>query len=143
MKRSRSLAIVTGALVAGLALAACSSSSSPGSTGGGGSTGGTTSGKASFDAGLTTVVNPSTKTGGTLTYGVAATPDSFDPGNTYYAWVLDLNRLWSTPLLTYKSCPGACGNTPHAAQGTIARGLEISSRMADMIGVERSGLRRC
>ena len=73
MKRSRSLAIVTGALVAGLALAACSSSS-PGTTSGGGSTGGTTSGKASFDAGLTTVVNPSTKTGGTLTYGVAATP---------------------------------------------------------------------
>jgi len=119
MKRSRSLAIVTGALVAGLALAACSSSS-PGTTGGGGSTGGTTSGKASFDAGLTTVVNPSTKTGGTLTYGVAATPDSFDPGNTYYAWVLDLNRLWSTPLLTYKSCPGACGDT--LAPG-IATGL--------------------
>jgi peptide/nickel transport system substrate-binding protein len=120
MKRSRSLAIVTGALVAGLALAACSSSST-GTTGGGGSTtGGTTSGKASFDAGLTTVVNPSTKTGGTLTYGVAATPDSFDPGNTYYAWVLDLNRLWSTPLLTYKSCPGACGDT--LAPG-IATGL--------------------
>jgi peptide/nickel transport system substrate-binding protein len=118
MKRSRSLAIVTGALVAGLALAACSSSS-PGTTGGG-STGGTTSGKASFNAGLATVVNPSTKTGGTLTYGVAATPDSFDPGNTYYAWVLDLNRLWSTPLLTYKSCPGACGDT--LAPG-IATGL--------------------
>jgi len=119
MKRSRSLAIVTGALVAGLALAACSSSST-GTTGGGGSTGGTTSGKASFDAGLTTVVNPSTKTGGTLTYGVAATPDSFDPGNTYYAWVLNLNRLWSTPLLTYKSCTGGCGDT--LAPG-IATGL--------------------
>jgi peptide/nickel transport system substrate-binding protein len=119
MKRSRSLAIVTGALVAGLALAACSSSST-GTTGGGGSTSGTTSGKASFNAGLTTVVNPSTKTGGTLTYGVAATPDSFDPGNTYYAWVLNLNRLWSTPLLTYKSCTGGCGDT--LAPG-IATGL--------------------
>ena len=119
MKRSRSLAIVTGALVAGLALAACSSSST-GTAGGGSTGGGTTSGKAAFNAGLTTVVNPSTKTGGTLTYGVAATPDSFDPGNTYYAWVLNLNRLWSTPLLTYKSCTGGCGDT--LAPG-IATGL--------------------
>jgi len=37
----------------------------------------------------------------------------------------------------------ACGNTPQEAQGTIARGLEMSPRMADMIGVERRGLRRC
>ena len=113
MKRSKSLAIVAGALVAGMALAACSSSSS-GTTGGGSSsstTGGSSSGKASFNAGLTGVVNPSTTKGGTLTYGVAATPDSFDPGNTYYAWVLNLNRLWATPLLTYKSCPGACGDS--------------------------------
>jgi peptide/nickel transport system substrate-binding protein len=110
MKRSRSLAIVAGALVAGLALAACSSSSSGGATGGG-STGAASGGKASFNAGLTSTVNPSTKKGGTLTYGVAATPDSFDPGNTYYAWVLNLNRLWATPLLTYKSCTGGCGDT--------------------------------
>jgi peptide/nickel transport system substrate-binding protein len=116
MKRPRSLAIVAGALVAGLALAACSSGGS-GTTGGsgatgGGSTGGASSGgKAAFNAGLANVVNPSTKKGGTLTYGVAATPDSFDPGNTYYAWVLNLNRLWATPLLTYKSCTGGCGDT--------------------------------
>jgi peptide/nickel transport system substrate-binding protein len=108
--------IVAGALVAGLALAACSSSgsstTSSSSTAGGGSTGGASSGgKAAFNAGLSAAVNPSTKKGGTLTYGVAATPDSFDPGNTYYAWVLNLNRLWSTPLLTYKSCPAGCGNT--------------------------------
>ena len=118
MKRSRSLAIVTGALVAGMALAACSSGGS--STTGGGSTGGSSAGKASFNAGLTSVVNPSTKKGGTLTYGVAATPDSFDPGNTYYAWVLNLNRLWATPLLTYKSCTGGCGDTMTAG---IATGL--------------------
>jgi peptide/nickel transport system substrate-binding protein len=104
MKRSRSLAVVTGALVAGLTLAACSSSSPS-------STSGSSGGKASFNAGLTGVVNPSTAKGGTLTYGVAATPDSFDPGNTYYAWVLNLNRLWATPLLTYKSCTGGCGDT--------------------------------
>jgi peptide/nickel transport system substrate-binding protein len=119
MRRRRSLAIAAGALTAGLALAACSSSSTT-STGGNatttpttGSSGGSTTGTSAsvFNAGLSDVVNPSTKTGGTLTYGVAATPDSFDPGNTYYAWVLDMNRLWATPLTTYKSCPGACANT--------------------------------
>ena len=25
--------------------------------------------------------------------------------------MLNLNRLWATPLVTYKSCTGACGNT--------------------------------
>jgi peptide/nickel transport system substrate-binding protein len=114
MKRPRSLAIAAGALAAGLALAACSSSNS-GTASGSGAAGGSTSaasgGKAAFSAANTAPVNPSTKKGGTLTYGVAATPDSFDPGNTYYAWVLNLNRLWATPLLTYKSCPAGCGNT--------------------------------
>jgi peptide/nickel transport system substrate-binding protein len=124
MKRPRSLAIAAGALAGGLALAACSSGSGSGATGGSGAAGGgsagSSSGKAAFNAGLSSVVNPSTKKGGTLTYGVAATPDSFDPGNTYYAWVLNLNRLWATPLLTYKSCTGGCGDT--LAPG-IATGL--------------------
>ena len=57
------------------------------------------------------MVNPSTKKGGTLTFALSSTPDSFDPGNTYYAWTFDMTRLWATPLVTYKSCPGACGNT--------------------------------
>jgi peptide/nickel transport system substrate-binding protein len=56
------------------------------------------------------VVNPSTHKGGTLTFGDSSTPDSFDPGNTYYAWVLNFDRLFVTPLTTYKSCPGTCGN---------------------------------
>ncbi len=129
MKRPRSIAIVAGALVAGLALAACSSSSggsgaNGGSGGAGSSTGGTSGGKAVFNAANTGIVNPSTTKGGTLTYGVAATPDSFDPGNTYYAWVLNLNRLWATPLLTYKSCTGGCGDT--LAPG-IATGLGTTS----------------
>ncbi|MGH3250414.1 MAG: ABC transporter substrate-binding protein [Trebonia sp.] len=125
MKRPRTLAIVAGALVAGMALAACSSSST-GTSSGGGSTSGASGGKAAFNAGITSVVNPSTKKGGTLTYGVAATPDSFDPGNTYYAWVLDMNRLWATPLLTYKSCPGACGDT--LAPGTATGLGQVSDK---------------
>ena len=120
MRRRSRLAFAACAVAAGLTLAACSSgggTSSTGSSSGGSSASGS---NAAFNAGVTKVVNPSTKKGGTLTYGVAATPDSFDPGNTYYAWVLNLNRLWATPLLTYKSCTGGCGDTMTAG---IATGL--------------------
>jgi peptide/nickel transport system substrate-binding protein len=62
-----------------------------------------------FNAGVSSVVNPSTGKGGTLIYDSSSTPDSFDPGNTYYAWVLNFDRLFTMPLFTYKSCPGTCG----------------------------------
>jgi len=75
--------------VAALALAACggggtsattgsSSSASPGSTS-------TTASNAAYNAGVNGIVNPSSKTGGTLTFAMSSTPDSLDPGNTYYA----------------------------------------------------------
>ena len=111
MRRRSRLAFVACAVVTGLTVAACSSSSGTSSTGA--SSGGSASSgsNAAFNAGVTKVVNPSTKKGGTLTFGLSSTPDSFDPGNTYYAWTFDMTRLWATPLVTYKSCPGACGNT--------------------------------
>jgi hypothetical protein len=28
-------------------------------------------------------------------------PDSFDPGNIYYAWVLNLAHLWAMPMFTF------------------------------------------
>jgi peptide/nickel transport system substrate-binding protein len=62
-----------------------------------------------FNAGISGVVNPSTHKGGTLIYDNSSTPDSFDPGNTYYAWVLNFDRLFAMPMFTYKSCPGSCG----------------------------------
>ena len=62
-----------------------------------------------FNAGISSVVNPSSTKGGTLTFDVRGTPDSFDPGNTYYAWVLDFDHLFTMPLFGYKSCPGTCG----------------------------------
>ena len=40
---------------------------------------------------------------------LSSVPDSFDPGNTYYAWVLDFDNLFTMPMFTYKSCPGSCG----------------------------------
>jgi peptide/nickel transport system substrate-binding protein len=111
MTRRRTLAITACALAAGLTLAACSSSSSSSSSAGPGKSSAAAAGNQTFSAGVTGVVNPSTAKGGTLTYAYSSAPDSFDPGNTYYAYVLNFNRLYATPLVTWKSCPGACGNT--------------------------------
>ena len=109
MMRRRTFGLAALGAVAALALGACSSSGS----GSGSSTSSPTSstGAVAFNAGLTSVVNPSTKTGGTLTFDWRSAPDSFDPGNTYYASDWDFARLYSTALMTYKNCPGACGKT--------------------------------
>jgi len=64
---------------------------------------------AGYDAALTRVVNPSGHSGGTLTLTAAGVPDSFDPGNTYQAWIWDFSQLYATPLVTYRACPGSCG----------------------------------
>jgi peptide/nickel transport system substrate-binding protein len=106
MRRRRTLVVATCAVLAGLGLAACSSGTS--SSGSGGSTTGSSS-SPSFNAALSGIVNPSTTKGGTLTFAMSSTPDSFDPGNTYYDWTWNISRLWATPLVTYKSCPGSCG----------------------------------
>jgi peptide/nickel transport system substrate-binding protein len=85
---------------AALVVAACSS---------GGSSSTTTS-SAGFNTGVTSVVNASTQKGGTLIFDNSSDPDSTDAGNTYYAFNLNFTRLYATPLTTYKSCPGSCGN---------------------------------
>ena len=92
--------------VAALALAACGGGSS--------SSGGRRQRRLvrsrGFNAAITKVVNPSnTKTSGTIYFGNSSTPDSTDPGNTYYAMMWNFSRLYTMPLMTYASCPGACG----------------------------------
>ncbi|MCW2603240.1 MAG: transporter substrate-binding protein [Pseudonocardiales bacterium] len=67
------------------------------------------SGKVAYNAGNTSVVNASDKTGGTVTYAVSDAPDSFDPGNTYYAFVWDFSRLYARALTTFKTEPGDAG----------------------------------
>jgi len=111
MKRRSRFAFAACAIAGALTLAACSSGGGTSSSGGSSGGSSASSSNAAFNAGVTKVVNPSTKKGGTLTFALSSTPDSFDPGNTYYAWTFDMTRLWATPLVTYKSCPGACGNT--------------------------------
>ncbi|MET9257831.1 ABC transporter substrate-binding protein [Streptomyces sp. NPDC048182] len=57
------------------------------------------------------VVNASTQEGGTVTYEYSDVPDSFDPGNTYYAYMYNLSRLYARPLMTFKPGAGEEGNT--------------------------------
>jgi peptide/nickel transport system substrate-binding protein len=64
---------------------------------------------AAYNAGNISVVNPSTHRGGTLNIVYSGDPDSLDGGSEYYAWTLNFNRLYETPLLVYKSCPAPCG----------------------------------
>src|SRR5260370_21401435 len=87
---------------AALGVAAC------GSSGGGAKT--STSGAAGFNASINKVINPSGKKGGTIVFDNSSGPDSTDAGNTYYAFNVDFTRLYATPLTTFQSCPGACGN---------------------------------
>ncbi|MFE7890866.1 ABC transporter substrate-binding protein [Streptomyces sp. NPDC057412] len=56
------------------------------------------------------VVNASTQKGGTVTYEYSDVPDSFDPGNTYYAYMYNLSRLYARPLMTFKPGAGESGN---------------------------------
>ena len=107
MRRRRTYGLAALGAAAALALAACSSGGSSSS----GSSPTSSAGAAAYNAGVTSVVNPSTHKGGTLTFDWRSAPDSFDPGNTYYASVWDFARFYSTALMTFKNCPGACGKT--------------------------------
>ena len=112
MKRRSTFAATAVAAVAALLISACSSSGSSSSSSSSGSpTPTSTTGAVAFNAAITSVVNPSSARGGTLIYDNSSTPDSFDPGNTYYAWVLNFDRLFAMSMFTYKSCPGTCGET--------------------------------
>ncbi|MFD8722655.1 ABC transporter substrate-binding protein [Streptomyces sp. NPDC059629] len=57
------------------------------------------------------VVNASDKKGGTVTYELSDVPDSFDPGNTYYAYMYNFSRLYARPLMTFQPAAGSKGNT--------------------------------
>jgi peptide/nickel transport system substrate-binding protein len=100
MSRRRTARLAALGVSAALALAACSSSG----------TSSTATSPVAFNTGVNSVVNPSTAKGGTLIFDNSGAPDSTDGGNTYYAFNLNFTRLYATPLTTYKSCPGSCGN---------------------------------
>jgi peptide/nickel transport system substrate-binding protein len=62
-----------------------------------------------FNAGASSVVNPSGHRGGTLRFAESDDFDSTDGGNEYYAWTLNFNRLYERPLMTYATQPGQAG----------------------------------
>src|SRR5215472_15215223 len=102
MARQRLVAVVALGAAAALTIAACSSGSS--------GSGGGSSARAGFNAAVGKVVNPSNaKSSGTLSFGLSSTPDSTDPANTYYAFMWNFTRLYTMPLMTYKSAPGKAG----------------------------------
>ncbi|WUO29151.1 ABC transporter substrate-binding protein [Streptomyces sp. NBC_00286] len=100
MRRS-TLAAVAAIGSASLLLSACSKADD-----------GNENGKKSAGANAATkgVVNASTQKGGTVTYEYSDVPDSFDPGNTYYAYMYNLSRLYARPLMTFKPGAGEAGN---------------------------------
>jgi peptide/nickel transport system substrate-binding protein len=102
MIRRRTFPFAAAGLAAALGIAACSS--------GGGGGGGPQPQSAGYGAAVNKVVNPSSHKGGTLVFDDSSVPDSTDPGNTYYAHMWNIIRLWGRSLVTYKSVPGAGGN---------------------------------
>ncbi|MFI1199640.1 ABC transporter substrate-binding protein [Streptomyces sp. BHT-5-2] len=97
MRRSLPVATVAAITSAGLLLAGCGGKGSSDSSAG-------------ANAATKSVVNASDDKGGTVTYAMSDAPESFDPGNTYYAFVYNFSRLYARPLTTFKPGPGAKGN---------------------------------
>jgi peptide/nickel transport system substrate-binding protein len=125
MRRSRTLALAAVAATAALVVSGCSSSkgASPAPAGSGSAAGGT-----GQDAATKGIVNASDHKGGTVTYEMKGTPDSLDPGNTYYAYIYNFSRLYARPLTTFAPGAGKDGNklVPDLASGmgqTSADGL--------------------
>ncbi|WP_328750698.1 ABC transporter substrate-binding protein [Streptomyces sp. NBC_00285] len=100
MRRS-ALAAVAAIGSASLLLSACSKADDNGGDG---------NKSAGANAATKGVVNASTQKGGTVTYEYSDVPDSFDPGNTYYAYMYNLSRLYARPLMTFQPGAGEEGN---------------------------------
>ncbi|MHA6763007.1 ABC transporter substrate-binding protein [Streptacidiphilus sp. PAMC 29251] len=79
----------------------------------GGSKGGSSSpsktGGSTFNAAATSIVNPSTKKGGTLHLLSTQDFDSLDPAIAYYAFAWNMQQLYTRTLVAYPMKPGAAG----------------------------------
>jgi len=92
-------ALAAGSLVASVALilSACGGSSGNGAK--------TASSK--YNAAVDAIVNPSTKTGGTLKIATTSDCDSLDPGRTYYGWCWNVQRLFTRGLVGFSKVNGS------------------------------------
>src|SRR3978361_1499035 len=88
--KKKALAAVAIAASVTLVLSAC-----------GGSSGGDNAktSKSGYNAASNAIVNPSTKTGGTLKLAATSDCDSWDPGRTYYGWCWSMQRLCTRSLV--------------------------------------------
>jgi peptide/nickel transport system substrate-binding protein len=98
MRRSVPVAAIAALTSAGLLLAGCSGSKD------------SKNGSGEANAATKGIVNASDEKGGTLNYALSDAPESFDPGNTYYAFIYNFSRLYARPLTTFKPGPGTKGN---------------------------------
>ncbi|MFI6507912.1 ABC transporter substrate-binding protein [Streptosporangium sp. NPDC050855] len=71
------------------------------------------------DAALTSIAAPSAKRGGTIRMAASFTPDSLDPGNSYYVSLWNVMRLYGRSLTMYRPAPGRAGREP---VGDLAEG---------------------
>ncbi|MGC9669089.1 ABC transporter substrate-binding protein [Planosporangium sp. 12N6] len=95
-------AVVAGTVAVALGLTACG--------GGGSSSDKDTKSSAGYNAGVTGVVNPSDKKGGTLRFGYTSDVDSLDPTRIYYASGQNFMRsFYNRTLITPASKPGKDG----------------------------------
>jgi peptide/nickel transport system substrate-binding protein len=110
MRRKRLIVSASLATAAAIVLAACSSSGgggTPTNNNSTGSTGTNTGGVGpSYNAAYANIVNPSTKTGGTLHLAASADCDSWDPKIAYYGWCLNMERLYTRKLIEYSVVNG-------------------------------------
>ncbi|WP_433298949.1 ABC transporter substrate-binding protein [Actinoplanes sp. CA-030573] len=100
--KTKVMVAATAAVTLGLT-AACGGGSDDKNSNGNSSSG------AAFNSVATNVANASDKKGGTLNFWSPQDADSFDPAISYYAWTIDMNRLYSRTLMTYTPKPGQDG----------------------------------
>jgi peptide/nickel transport system substrate-binding protein len=133
-RKTRAIAAVGVALALGLTTAACGGSKSDDNKGGG-----TSGAKSAYNAAVTDVVNPSTAKGGTLNLWSAQDADFWDPARAYYAFVWNLNRLYTRKLVDYAGAPGKGGLQ---LQPDLAQAMpEISADKLTYTFKLRSGLK--
>jgi peptide/nickel transport system substrate-binding protein len=117
MKKIRSMAILATSVALGAGLSACGGGDSGTTKSGGGGT---------YGGAINQVVNQSDKKGGTLRFADSDDFDSPDPGNTYYAWSQNFNRLYGRALTTFK---------PAAGQAS----LQLVPDLAESLGKQSDG----
>ena len=102
MKRRPAIAVLAAATAFALALTGCGKSTSNNSSS-------SNSATPKFNAAQGAIFNPSTKKGGTITYGNAGDWDNLDPADTYYGYSWNFIRYYGRSLVMFKPAPGDAG----------------------------------